>query len=38
MLSLGGLLMIVLIVTIIPVGNKVKEHSRRIKELEGDIK
>lgn len=38
MFSLGGLLMIVLVVAIIPIGNKVKEHSSRIKELEKGIK
>ncbi len=38
MLSLGGLILILLIVAIIPIGYKVKEHARKIRELEGVAK
>jgi len=38
MLSLGGLIMIILVVSIIPIGHKLKEHSRKIREFEELIK
>jgi len=33
-MSLGGLILIALIVAVIPLCYKVREHSRKIKELE----
>ena len=37
-MTLGGLLLIALIVATISICRKLKEHSRRIKELEGGTK
>ena len=33
-MTLGGLILIALVVTIIPICYKVREHSRKIRELE----
>ena len=37
-MTLGGLIVIALVVEIIPLCYKVREHSRRIRELEGGTK
>ena len=33
-MTLGGLILIALVVSIIPICTKIREHSRKIKELE----
>ena len=33
-MSLGGLILILLVVAIVPIFFKIKDHSRKIKELE----
>jgi len=37
-MTLGGLIMIALIATVVPIWIKVREHSRKIKELEEGTK
>ncbi|GAG94446.1 unnamed protein product [marine sediment metagenome] len=37
-MTLGGLLLILLIVAIVPIYFKVKEHSEKLKKLEGTTK
>jgi len=33
-MTLGGLILIALVVAVIPIAYKIREHSRKIKELE----
>ena len=33
-MTLGGLILILLVVSIVPIAYKVREHSRKIRELE----